>query len=171
MSSRLTRTLLKLYPRRIRNRYGNELLDLQDELRAQGEVSSMRLIRDMLAGALLVRPARRAYLMIGAVLVIVGLAVGGAAIRGLEADSPARASHPQTALTVRSAVAAPPTCFVADGSSCSLTPCSEFTGRSSTEDAVAHGSVSVTQRRARVSATRCAVYPHVRPQHPVFAGE
>lgn len=80
MSSRLTRTLLKLYPRRIRNRYGDELLDLQDELRAQDDVSRTRLIRDMLAGALLVRPARRAYLVIGAVLVIGGLVVAGAAI-------------------------------------------------------------------------------------------
>ncbi len=52
MSSRLTRTLLKLYPRRIRNRYGDELLDLQDELRAQDDVSRTHLIRDMLAGAL-----------------------------------------------------------------------------------------------------------------------
>jgi len=82
MSSRLTRTLLKLYPRRIRNRYGDELLDLQDELRAQDDVSRTHLIRDMLAGALLVWPARRAYLMIGAVLVIGGLGVGGAAVGG-----------------------------------------------------------------------------------------
>jgi hypothetical protein len=59
MSSRLTRTLLKLYPRRIRNRYGDKLLELQDELRAQDDVSRTRLIRDMIAGALLVRPARR----------------------------------------------------------------------------------------------------------------
>lgn len=37
MSSRLMRMLLKLYPRRIRNRYGDELLDLQSELEAQGD--------------------------------------------------------------------------------------------------------------------------------------
>jgi hypothetical protein len=35
MSSGLTRTLLRLYPRRIRDRYGGELLDLEDELMAQ----------------------------------------------------------------------------------------------------------------------------------------
>jgi hypothetical protein len=46
MSSRLMRTLLKLYPRRIRNRYSDELLDLENELRAQGEVSRTRLIRE-----------------------------------------------------------------------------------------------------------------------------
>ena len=33
MSSRLMRALLKLYPRRIRKRYGDELLDLQSEPR------------------------------------------------------------------------------------------------------------------------------------------
>src|ERR1700719_2744974 len=138
MSSRLTRTLLKLYPRRIRDRYGNELLDLQDELRAQDEVSRTRLIRDMLTGALLVRHVRRPFLVIGAVLLIGGLAVGGAAIGGLGADSPARTSNPQAQLNrtwilpgVRRAVAAPPTCFVADGSSCSLTPCIEFTAQPS----------------------------------------
>jgi hypothetical protein len=177
MSSRLTRTLLKLYPRRIRNRYGDELLDLQDELRAQDDVSRTRLIRDMLAGALLVRPARRARLVIGAVLVIGGLAVAGAAIGGLGADSPARTSYPQAQLSrtwilpgVRSAVALPTgaTCWVADGSSCSLTPCTEFTGRSSREGAVAHSSTSAARRRPRLAGTRCTAYPHTQPQRPVF---
>lgn len=92
------RTLLKLYPRRIRNRYSDELLDLENELRAQGEVSRTRLIRDMLAGALLIRPTRqRARLVTGAVLVIVGLAMAGTIIGGRGTDSPARASHPPTA--------------------------------------------------------------------------
>jgi len=178
MSSRLTRTLLKLYPRRIRNRYGDELLDLQDELRAQDDVSRTHLIRDMLAGALLVWPARRAYLMIGAVLVIGGLGVGGAAVGGPGTGSPARAPHPQARLTVhpqarltvRSAVAAPPTCFVADGSSCSLTPCTEFAGQPSAEGAVAYSSPPATRSRPRLTATRCTTYPHVGPQRPVFVG-
>jgi hypothetical protein len=177
MSSRLMRTLLKLYPRRIRNRYSDELLALQRELRAQGDVSRTRLIRDMLAGALLVRPARhRARLVIGtvlltgAVLVIVGLAIAGTIIGGRDIDSPARAWYPQGRLTVRSAVAAPPTCFVADGSSCSLTPCTQFTGRSSTDGAVADSSVPASQRRPRLTGTRCTAYPHVQPQRPVFVG-
>ena len=140
MSSRLMRTLLKLYPRRIRNRYSDELLDLENELRAQGEVSRTRLIWDMLAGALLIRPTRqRARLVTGAVLVIVGLAMAGTIIGPRGTDSPGRASHPQAQLDriwflpgVRSAVALPyGSCWVADGSSCSLTPCTEFTGRSS----------------------------------------
>jgi hypothetical protein len=178
MSSRLRRTLLKLYPRRIRNRYGDELLDLQDELRAQDDVSRTRLIRDMLAGALLVRPARRAYLVIGAVLVIGGLATAGTIIGGRGTDSPARTSHPQAQLNrtwilpgIRSAVALSPyllTCWVADGSSCSLTPCTEFTGRSSSEGAVAYSSASAAPRRPTRAGTRCTAYPHVQPQRPVF---
>jgi hypothetical protein len=53
MSTRLTRALLELYPRRIRNRYGDELLDLQDQLRTEDNLSRTRLIRDTLTGALL----------------------------------------------------------------------------------------------------------------------
>jgi hypothetical protein len=177
MSSRLMRTLLRLYPRRIRHRYGDELLDLQDELRAQDDASRTRLIRDMVAGALLVRPARRAYLVIGAVLVIGGLVVAGAAIGGLGAASPARTSHPQAQSNriwilpgVLSILALPTgaTCWVADGSSCSLTPCTEFTGRSSNEGAVAHSSTSAARRRSRLAGTRCTAYPRAQPQRPVF---
>jgi hypothetical protein len=164
------RTLLKLYPRRIRNRYGDELLDLEDELRAQGEVSRTRLIQDMLAGALLIRPARRrARLVTGAVLVIVGLAIAGTIIGGPGANSPARASHPQVRLAAQSLTAIPyGSCFVATGSSCSLAPCTEFTGQTSVQDAVAHSRMPATQRRPRLTGTRCAAYPHARPQHLVF---
>jgi hypothetical protein len=165
------RTLLKLYPRRIRNRYGDELLDLEDELRARGEVSRTRLIRDMLAGALLVRPARRARLVLGAVLVIGGLAMAGTIIGGRGTDSPARASHPQVRRTAQIlTLPAMPygSCFVASGSSCSLTPCTEFISRSSAEDAVAHSSVPATQRRPRLTGTRCAAYPHARPEDLVI---
>ena len=166
MSSRLTRTLLKLYPRRIRDRYGDELLDLQDELRAQGEASRTRLIRDMLAGSLMVRSARRGYLMIAAVLLIGALAAGGATIGELGGDSGARASR------VPTANASPyGSCFVNGGSSCSLTPCSEFTAQPPADTAVAHSSLVATLRRARVTVTRCAAYPRVRRQRPVFVGE
>jgi hypothetical protein len=171
------RMLLKLYPRRIRDRYGDELLDLQNELRAQGEVSRTRLIRDMLAGALLIRPARqRARLVIGtvlltgAVLVIVGLAMAGTIIGGRGTDSPAPASHFKVRLEAQSLYKAIPfdSCFLASGSSCSLAPCTEFTGRSSAEDAVAYSSVPATRRRPRLTGTRCVSYPHVQPQRPVF---
>jgi hypothetical protein len=169
------RMLLKLYPRRFRDRYGDGLLDLQSELRAQGEVSRTRLIRDMLAGALLIRPVRQrarlvtgAVLLTGAVLVIVGLANSGTIIGGRGTNPPAQASHPQVRLTVPRAVATPPTCFVTDGSSCSLTPCTEFIGRSSAEDAVASSTVPATRRRPRLKGRRCVSYPHGRLQHPVL---
>jgi hypothetical protein len=171
MSSRLTRALLKLYPRRIRDRYGDELLDLQDELRAQDDVSRTRVIGDMLAGALLVQPARRAYLLIGAVLVIGGLAVAEARIGGPGADSPARASHLQARLMARSAVTAPPTCLVADGSSCSLTPCTEFTARSSSEGGGVADELPVPYRRAlrldvRVRNTTPSIETPFPPRKP-----
>lgn len=169
MSSRLTRTLLKLYPRRIRNRYGDELLELQDELRAQDHVSRTRLIRDMLAGAFLARPARRAYLVTGAILVIGGLVVAGTIIGGRRTDSPARVSHPRARLVARSINAIPyGSCFVATGSSCSLTPCTEFTDRSSSKRPVAHGGTSAARRQLRVAGARCTAYPHVEPPRTVF---
>lgn len=185
MSSRLTRTLLKLYPRPIRNRYGEEMLDLKDELSAHGDLSRLRLIADMFVDALLVRPGRRVYSVIAAVLVIGGLAVGGAAIAGLGADPPAQQpSHPQAAASVPRRPPQPrhaPTitvpaqsgssCFVGDGSSCSLTPCSEFIGPRSSQGAVASGSPSAAERRPRSAGTRCTAYPHRRSQRPVFVGE
>jgi hypothetical protein len=172
MSSRLTRTLLKLYPRRIRDRYGDELLGLQDELRAKGDVSRVHLIGDMLAAALLVRPARWVCLTIGALLVIGGLAMAGAIITGRGTGTPAQASRPQVRLGVQSATANPyRTCSVAGGSSCSLVPCSQFTGQPSAEAAVAYSSPPAARSRQRVTATRCARYPHVRPPRPIFVGE
>lgn len=170
------RTLLSLYPRRIRNRYGDELLDLEAELRAQGEVSRPRLIRDMLAGAVLIRPTRqRACLVTGAVLVIVGLAVAGTIVGGHGTASPARARLAAQSATVAGRMRAEArtanrygTCFVATGSSCSLTPCTEFIGRSSAADAVGHTSAPATQRQPRVTGPDCISYPHAGPQYPVF---
>jgi hypothetical protein len=164
----MTRALLKLYPRRIRDRYGEELLHLEDELRAQGEVSRTRLIRDMLTGALLIRRTRqRARLVTGAVLV--GLVVAGTVIGGRGTDSPARTSHPHVRLVAQTATAMPySTCPVAAGSPCSLTPCTEFIGRSPGEDAVAHNSVPTIQRRRRITGTRCAAHPHAGPRNAVL---
>ena len=101
MSSRMTRTLLKLYLRRIRDRYGEELLDLQDQLQARGGVSRMRLIGDMLAAALLVRRVPPAVLTIGVLFVIGGLATAGTIISGRGTGTPARASHCQVRLGVQ----------------------------------------------------------------------
>jgi hypothetical protein len=173
MSSRLTRTLLKLYPRRIRDRYGEGLLDLEDELRAQGEVSRSRLIRDMLTGALLVwATRRRARIVAGTVLVVVGLVVAGTVIGGRGTDAPARASGPRVQLTAQYVPANPyGVCPVAAGSSCSLTPCTEFIGRSPDEDAVARSSVPTIQRPRRVTGTRCPVHPHAGPQSAVLMAQ
>ena len=182
MSSRLMRTLLKLYPRRVRDRYGEELLALEDELSARGEVSRTRLIRDMLTGALLIWPTRqRARLVVGAVCLVTAVAVAAVIIGGRGIDVSVRGSHSvarpaaqasliqnRHAPTIMVPMQQGVGCFVGAGSSCSLTPCSEFVGKTSTESAAAHGSVSVAQRRRRVTATRCAAYPHVRPHHPVF---
>jgi hypothetical protein len=174
MSSRLTRTLLKLYPRRVRDRYGEELLDLEDELRAQGEVSRTRLIRDMVTGVLLIRLAhRRARLVTGAVLVAVGLVVAGTVIGGRGTDAPARASHPRVQRVTQTITAMPnSTCPVAAGSSCSLTPCTEFISRPSDEDAVARSSVPTIQRPRRPTGTRCPAHSHAGgPQSAVLMAQ
>jgi hypothetical protein len=166
----LTRALLKLYPRRIRNRYGDELLDLQDELRSQGNLSRARLIRDTLAGAVLVRPVReRARLVITAVLVIVGLTIAGSIIAGAGTSSPAHTSRLQARAAVPHVNAAPyGSCFVATGSSCSLAACTQFTGQTSAEGAVVYSSEPASKRQSRLTKTRCASHALVVPQRPVF---
>ena len=103
MSSRLMRALLRLYPRRVRKRYGDELLDLQSELAAKGDLSRTRLIRDVFAGALLVRSSRqRAHVVIGAVLVMVGLATAVTIISAPGTNPHARASRPELRLAFTS---------------------------------------------------------------------
>jgi hypothetical protein len=172
MSSRMTRTLLRLYPRRIRDRYGQELLDLEDELRAQGEVSHARLTWDVLTGALMLRYSRRrtrvvtAVVLAGAVCVVVGLVVAAGGIGGPgNTGSPARESRQRAQLLAH--VAYPggrgllpygTACPIGAGSSCSLTPCTEFVAQSSDEDVVAHNSTPTIERVGRVRATRCPTH-------------
>lgn len=167
MSSRLTRILLKLYPRRIRNRYGDELLDLQDELRSQDSVSRALLVRDAIAGAVLVRTARqRARLLIPGVIVIVGLVSAGVIVARSGGDSPLRASHPQRRPVVQIANAAPyQTCFVATGSSCSVSPCAEFVNQASVQSAVLYSTEPVTERRPAAMRARCVAYPRTQHAH------
>lgn len=171
MSSRLTRTLLKLYPRRIRHRYGDELLDLEDELRAQGELSRTRLIRDMLVGALVIQPTRRrARLLTGAVLLVAGVAVAGAIIGGHGSERPARHPRPRAVAVVIPVLPVPEspfrdhTCLIAADSSCSLTACTEFVGRTpvGTGNSVAvavaanaHSSAPTAVRAPRATTPRC----------------
>ena len=132
MSSRLARTLLKLYPRRVRDRYGAELLDLQTELEAQHQVSRARLTLDMLAGALSVRHRReRARLALITALVIVGLATAGALITQSGTGSAPRAAH-RARVVLAISPEAGSGCFVGT-TSCSLMACREFTAQASVD--------------------------------------
>jgi hypothetical protein len=178
MSSRLARTLLKLYPRWVRDRYGEELLALEDELSAHGERSRTRLIRDMLAGALVVRPTRhRVRLIIGAVCLATAVAGAALIIASRTMTGSARRSHSAAIASLNRNRHAPTTigpiqpggtCFVAADSSCSATPCSQFAGPTSTQDAADIRNASGTQRGRRVIAERCAAHPQILPQPPVF---
>ena len=142
MSSRFIRALLKLYPRRIRKRYGDELLDLQSELAAKGDLSRTRLIRDVCAGALLVRSSRqRAHVVIGAVLLMVGLAIA-VTIISAPGTNP-RASHPELWLAVKSPNPIPYGSRSAGSSSWSLTGACTFIGQPA--NTVAPNGTSVTQ--------------------------
>ena len=89
MNARLTRLLLRLYPKRIRDRYGNELVDLHDELRARDHISRSRLVKDMLTGAVLARPARQTVLALGVLLAAGGVATGGLMLRNAGSSRPA----------------------------------------------------------------------------------
>jgi hypothetical protein len=168
------RLLLRLYPRRMRERYGGELLDLERELRMSGDLAPRRAVRDMILGALSVRSARqRTYLVVGTIAVAAGLAVVVASIAGPGAQPPARAAHSHVRLLSAVPDLSVP-CFVVAGSSCSRTPpCSEFIGRppAAAVTSAAHVTASRrrrTRNRPRTGAPSCAAYPHVRPHRPVF---
>ncbi len=82
MSGRLTRALLRLYPAQVRDRYGAELLDLQDQLRADGELSRGRLLRDVLVGAVLARSVRRRASLLAVALVFVVVVAASVTLTG-----------------------------------------------------------------------------------------
>ena len=130
MSQRLARALLRLYPGRIRRRYGPELLELQDQLRAEGELSRVRLIRDALTGALLARSARRRVTVLSAVALLAAMVVVGITLTGSHHQSsrpPIAVKAPLLANAERTVPNYSPdegsTCFVGSGMSCSLQPC------------------------------------------------
>jgi hypothetical protein len=136
----------------------------------------------MLAGALLVRPTRhRVRLIIGAVCMVAAVGVAAVIIgtHGIDVSPPG--SHSSTrpaalaslnrnrhAPTMIGPIQPGGTCFVAADSSCSATPCSQFAGPTSTQDAAETGSLSARRRQRRVIAERCAAHPQVLPQRPVF---
>lgn len=166
MSSRLTRTLLKLYPRRIRDRYGDELLDLHDELSAEGEISRPRVIRDAVVGALLVRTARqRTHLALSATIVVIGLALAATTITTGDPHSPAPASG-ELAPSVSAAVGG--ACFVAAGSPCSTVACTQFATQRWTHDAVPYLTTPTVGPQRNLANARCAAYPHARQPRALF---
>ena len=167
MSSRIARVLLKLYPRPVRDRYGRELLTLQADLRARGELSRGRLVWDMLAGSLEFRRARLAVagglVVAAAIAGVTAVAVAGQAAgpRRGAATLPVRiaARVPAHPALVRDLPIEPTTsgsCFVGSGS-CSISACTVYTARRPDP-----------ARRRGVGATRCAARPDVPPPRPVF---
>lgn len=129
MSPSLTRMLRKLYPRHVRERYGDELLDLQDELRARGEISRAGLLRDAIMGAMLARSGRlRASLTLFAATAAVGLVITGF----LVVSAGPTPAHPPTATPRRLAgtIIAKPEPYLCltteSGSSCSQGACTEY---------------------------------------------
>jgi len=137
MSQRLTRALLRLYPRGVRRRYGPELLDLQDQLSARGELSRFRLTRDAIYGAVLARSSRQRALFFSVAGVVLGLVVAGA-ILSWDIGHPRRSA--ESSARVVAAVVAPPgrsslpygTACEIDSGACSLKACIVFISRAST---------------------------------------
>ncbi len=169
MSDRFARILLRLYPRRIRDRYGDELVELQNELDAQRTFPRTRLAWDMLAGALFVRSAReRARIVLVAVLVLSAMALAGTAIGGSGSSTASASRRGPPVLRLDAQIGG--TCFVTAGSSCSLLPCMEYTSRGLGDGAPIYRILGASRRRLRVALprSRCIAYPHVRPQRPVF---
>ena len=121
MSSRMTRTLLKLYPRAIRDRYGPELLDLQDELSERDQLPRTRLICDMVAGAVTLRLAHRRV-----PVTVAGLTMLAAIIVtiGLQTRSTGSPAHRPVALVVQTVPVVPDTtCAISYSTPCSAPPC------------------------------------------------
>lgn len=143
MSSPLTRMLLRLYPKGARARFGNELLELQDEVLAHGEISRLGLLRDAVGGALLARSSRqRAAIVLTATAVALAGSLAGLAVAGGHTNTPG--SRALLALATRSpdrtptltvppgAMIVPRACFVRAGvASCVDTACTEFVARAS----------------------------------------
>jgi hypothetical protein len=162
MSTRLTRILRRLYPRSVRERYGDELLDLQRELRERGEISRAGLIRDAIAGAILARSSgRRAFVTVSAVTVLAVLALSGGLIAGgSRLGSSRSASGAPLAIAKIAPRPLPGHVCLVSGSPCSLPPCTHYivVMNPTTGDIV-----SATPAVAADQAARCAASPTLRP--------
>jgi hypothetical protein len=169
MSSPFTRVLRKLYPRHVRDRYGGELLDLQDELRARGEISRAGLLRDAIAGAVLARSSRqRASLTLSVVTALAGLVLAGVLIIGhtglapnLTPASTRKGPLAIATITPQLTPRAYHSCFVTNGSPCSLDACTEYIEDPATGDIVGGGTGLADERATQA---RCAASPTRSPQ-------
>ena len=154
MNPRWRRALLKLYPSGIRRRYGEELLDLQAELRNHGEISTIRLLRDAIAGAFLARSVRQRALILGGGLLLAALIASGVALRP---GTSHRTGPPIAVATLgvgnaRPAMPYGQTCLVSSGLSCSPRACAMFTAQPTT---VAHPTEATSVRRTQRAQPVC----------------
>ena len=149
----MTRTLLKLYPRTIRDRYGSELLDLQDELAERDQLSRARLICDMVAGAVTLRLAhRRVPMMVAGPALIAAIIAAALHIASTGSPTP----HRPVALVAQTVPAAPnTTCEVAGGTPCSAPPCAEFIAQFSTGTGVTPARRSAASHSQVKLGSRC----------------
>jgi hypothetical protein len=171
VSSAFTRALRKLYPRQVRDRYGDELLDLQDELRARGEISRTGLLRDAIVGAMLTRSRRqRASLTLTLMSVVAGLAFATSMITAATGPKPNRTPAAPWEVSIAKATSSPQltpstaghSCpVVSDGSSCSLPACTEYVEMNpQTGNIVASTAEAAANDPAR---TKCAASRITRP--------
>jgi|SRR5579875_598558 len=176
MSTRWTRALLRLYPRRVRERYGSELTELQDELRARGELSRIRLLRDVIVGALVSRTKRQRAAFIAG---LVGAALLTAAALGEWNQTTPAARYQSVAVLVAQATPTTPrgsVCFVG-GTQCSVSDCTVFIANAATVAQTATvattatatpGGATTGARRHRPAAAACISHARVVSPHIVF---
>jgi hypothetical protein len=169
MSRQLMALLLRLYPRWVRERYGEELLELQRELRAKGDIGLLGSVRDLVAGALRVRPRAWRVGCAGGLAAVAGVAIAMSVAPG----GPIGARHrPVVRLAAVPKLQVP--CFVSGGRTCSVMGCSEYVDAAVPEAPVRVRPAPRGGPRRAVpvggARVRCTTYPRVHPQPPVFVG-
>lgn len=138
MNPRLLRSLIRLFPREWRRRYGEELRDLVAELAHHGEETQARLAIELIARAVaerISRPGLRAVtglMAVAAVVAVVSIALSdwsstGNKVLALDTaqgqhDPGAAARHPRPAPTLQIPHQSGQSCFVTSGSTCSAQP-------------------------------------------------
>ena len=170
MSRRWTRALLRLYPARIRRRYGAELLDLQDQMRAEGALSSARLVRDVLTGAFLARSARRRAAVLSVAVLLTALVAAGITLppggrRVRRVPIAARAWLVASAQQTTPYYYGPDdgsACFIGSGTSCSLSSCAVPVTSADQAATVPHPARKAATRRARAACVASSHTPQPR---------